>query len=143
MSISIHSFGIIPIQRRQGKLFILLVKHVTGHYWGFPKGKAQEGEVPHETAKRELLEETGLEIKEMISGRLFHETYNFENKGQNFHKEVVYFPALVTGEAVVSHPEEVEDIKWCHLDQLETTLTYGPSRQVAKDFKHWVSEMNL
>ena len=70
-------------------MFILLVKHKNGHYWGFPKGKAESGEVPHETAKRELREETGLEIKEMISGRLFHETYSFEKGDQKFHKEVV------------------------------------------------------
>ena len=143
MITNIHSFGIIPIQKKQGKIFILLVKHVNGHYWGFPKGKALEGEVPHETARRELLEETGLEIREMISGRLFHESYEFENDGQKFLKEVVYFPALVSGEAESSHPEEVEDVKWCALEQLETFLTYGPAKQIARNFKQWIEEINI
>jgi 8-oxo-dGTP pyrophosphatase MutT (NUDIX family) len=134
---------VIPIKKRQGNISVLLVKHINGHYWGFPKGKAHEGEVPHETAERELLEETGLEIKEMISGRLFHEAYEFEKNGHHYHKEVVYFPALVSGEAESSHPEEVEDIKWCSLDQLENVLTYGPSRHIAKDFKLWIQEFNL
>ena len=139
----INSFGIIPMQKRAGKFFILLVKHVHGHYWGFPKGKASIGEVPHETAVRELNEETGLDVKEMLSGRLFHEEYQFESKGEQFHKEVVYFPAIVSGEGIVCHPEEVQEIQWCPLEQLETLLTYGPSKQIAKDFKNWVQEMNL
>jgi 8-oxo-dGTP pyrophosphatase MutT (NUDIX family) len=130
MTTQINSFGIIPIQKRSGKIYILLVKHVNGHYWGFPKGKVIAGEVPHETAQRELFEETGLEVKELLSGRLFHEEYEFEKEGKSFYKEVVYFPALVNGEAVSSHPEE-------------TTLTYGPSKQIAKDFKQWIEEMNV
>jgi bis(5'-nucleosidyl)-tetraphosphatase len=141
--IHIKSYGIIPIQKRLGKLFILLVKHVNGHYWGFPKGKAHEGELPHETAKRELLEETNLEVKEMLSGRLFHEVYEFERSHEKFHKEVVYFPAITTGEASSSHPEEVEGVKWCGLDELESQLTYGPSRQIAIEFKDWIKEMGL
>lgn len=31
--------------------------------WGFPKGKVNEGEPPHECAIREVLEETGLDIR--------------------------------------------------------------------------------
>jgi 8-oxo-dGTP pyrophosphatase MutT (NUDIX family) len=139
----INSFGIIPLQKRAGKIFILIVKHVNGHYWGFPKGKSSMGEVPHETAIRELHEETGLEVKEMISGRLFHEEYSFESNGESFHKEVVYFPAIVSGEGVLNHPEEVEEIQWSSLDQLETTLTYGPSKKIAKEFRAWVMEMNI
>lgn len=139
----INSFGIIPIQKRGGKIFILIIKHINGHYWGFPKGKPSSGEVPHETAIRELKEETGLEVKEMISGRLFHEEYSFEFEGKHFHKEVVYFPAIVLGEAVVSHPEEIEEVQWCLLEQLETILTYGPSKKIAKDFRAWIMEMPL
>jgi 8-oxo-dGTP pyrophosphatase MutT (NUDIX family) len=143
MNKTINSFGIIPIQKRSGKIYILLVKHVSGHYWGFPKGKAMAGEVPHETARRELEEETGLEIKELLSGRLFHEMYSFEKNHEHFHKEVVYFPAIVTGEVTLSHPEEVEEAQWCSLENLESLLTYGPSRQIAKDFMPWISEMNI
>jgi 8-oxo-dGTP pyrophosphatase MutT (NUDIX family) len=143
MNNRIHSFGIIPMNKKQGKLLILVVKHVDGQYWGFPKGKALKGEVPHQTAKRELLEETGVEIQEMLSGRLFHESYTFEKQGVFYDKEVVYFPAFVSDNALVTHPDEVVQVKWCSLDQLESTLTYGPSKQVAKEFKQWIVEFKL
>jgi len=141
--IYLKSFGIIPIQMRMGKLWVLLVRHVQGHYWGFPKGKATEGEVPHETAKRELFEETGLEVKELLSGRLFHEVYEFEKEGKHYCKEVVYFPALVLGDAVCAQPEEVEGFEWCLLENLEALLTYGPSKNIAQEFKTWVMEKHI
>lgn len=141
MTHSLKSFGVIPIHKKLGKLFVLLVKHVNGHYWGFPKGKTNPGELPHLTAQRELKEETGLEIKELLSGRLFHETYSFEKEGVQVFKEVVYFPAFVTGEAMVAHPEEIEAMAWHELDELEAHLTYGPSKLIAKEFNQWIKEI--
>uniref|UniRef100_A0AAQ4PET8 m7GpppN-mRNA hydrolase n=1 Tax=Gasterosteus aculeatus aculeatus TaxID=481459 RepID=A0AAQ4PET8_GASAC len=35
--------------------------------WGFPKGKVNEDEAPHDCAVREVLEETGFDIKNRIS----------------------------------------------------------------------------
>ena len=53
------SFGIIPIRQTPDGRRYLLVQHRKGH-WGFPKGKAEPGEQPLETALRELAEETGI-----------------------------------------------------------------------------------
>nr|CAG4647972.1 EOG090X07NG [Moina brachiata] len=42
--------------------------------WGFPKGKVNEGEDPARCAVREVLEETGFDISNMISAKVFLET---------------------------------------------------------------------
>ena len=42
--------------------------------WGFPKGKVNEGEDPARCAVREVLEETGYDISQMISATKFLET---------------------------------------------------------------------
>lgn len=39
------------------------------HYWVFPGGSVEAGEPPVETAKREALEETSLELKSETGGR--------------------------------------------------------------------------
>lgn len=48
------SYGIIPV--RDGKLLLLRVYDT----WDFPKGKPERDEIPLDTAKRELFEETSL-----------------------------------------------------------------------------------
>ena len=54
-----ESFGIIPIFCQGDSYSFLLIQHQAGH-WGFPKGHAISGELPVETACRELQEETGI-----------------------------------------------------------------------------------
>lgn len=42
----------------------ILLAHATGStHWDIPKGHADEGESPHETALRETKEETGIDLK--------------------------------------------------------------------------------
>ncbi|XP_077479053.1 m7GpppN-mRNA hydrolase isoform X2 [Stigmatopora argus] len=47
---------------------VLLVQgYLAKSGWGFPKGKVNEDEAPHDCAVREVLEETGFDIKNRIS----------------------------------------------------------------------------
>ena len=45
------------LEKKPTRLF-LLIQHQAGH-WAFPKGHANPGESPAETARREFAEETG------------------------------------------------------------------------------------
>ncbi|XP_069818809.1 m7GpppN-mRNA hydrolase isoform X2 [Dendropsophus ebraccatus] len=46
---------------------VLLVQgYLAKSGWGFPKGKVNEGEAPHDCAAREVLEETGFDIKDRM-----------------------------------------------------------------------------
>jgi 8-oxo-dGTP pyrophosphatase MutT (NUDIX family) len=53
---------------------VLVIYHVNNsHIFSFPRGKARQGESPLETAARETLEESGLDVSEYISeGDGFH-----------------------------------------------------------------------
>ena len=44
----------------------LLVKNINSEVYGFPKGKREQGEKDFETAIREVYEETGLDITNLI-----------------------------------------------------------------------------
>ncbi len=63
--------GTLLYRRGPDGLEVLLV-HASGNYnrrapWGIPKGGSEEGEDLETTARRETLEETGVEADELIS----------------------------------------------------------------------------
>ncbi|XP_043920144.1 m7GpppN-mRNA hydrolase [Protopterus annectens] len=54
--------------------YVLLVQgYLAKSGWGFPKGKVNEEEAPHDCAAREVLEETGFDIRDRISKDVFIE----------------------------------------------------------------------
>ena len=56
-----ESFGVVPVQKTENDWEVFLIQHIKGRYWGFPKGHAEAGETPIESAVRELKEETNLD----------------------------------------------------------------------------------
>lgn len=51
--------GLVLHKTPKGNLKILIVHRPSYDDWSLPKGKADKGETPEETAVREVLEETG------------------------------------------------------------------------------------
>lgn len=80
------SCGVVVFKQEKGKDYVLLVHHNLGH-WGIPKGHVEDQETEEETAKREVLEETGINTS-IIEG--FRESIIYSPK-ENVLKEVVFF----------------------------------------------------
>ena len=57
------SWGAIVYEIRDHHKYFLLVKNKNGKHWGFPKGHIEVGETEEQTAKREIKEETNLDVK--------------------------------------------------------------------------------
>lgn len=64
--------------RREGSAWRYLFLRAY-NYWDFPKGLVEEGEVPLETARREVLEETGISVLSFRWGEIFIETEPYHN----------------------------------------------------------------
>jgi bis(5'-nucleosidyl)-tetraphosphatase len=122
------SCGVIPLMFQQGQWFVLLVQHQAGH-WGFPKGHPDKGETPHQTAERELLEETGLAIEEWLSEAALKEFYVFKLKGELVSKQVTYFLARVAGEVVLLE-KELRDFKWVLMKEAVDHLTFKEAAEL-------------
>lgn len=121
------SFGIIPFQKTSNGLAVLLVQHKNGRYWSFPKGHPESGEEPIDTACRELKEETGLEIDELLSEETLVERYQFTRNGQTIDKTVTYFLALVSG-AFELHKNEIHDARWFSIHDAANIITYDEAK---------------
>lgn len=124
------SFGIIPIHEQDGDRQFLLVHQKKGH-WGFPKGHADPGESPTQTALRELAEETGVTDCELIGNEFFIERYAFINKkGQRVDKTVTFFLGRVNDPSVKVQPAEVQAYAWLDAEGVTERLTFPEAREL-------------
>jgi 8-oxo-dGTP pyrophosphatase MutT (NUDIX family) len=84
-----RSFGIIPVALQEGgpPLFLILRAY---RNWDFPKGGAEPGETPLETARRELAEETGIREFALAWGEMSMDTLPYSGG-----KVATYYPARV------------------------------------------------
>ncbi len=123
------SWGIVPIRLQAGAALFLLIQHKAGH-WGFPKGHPHAGELPLNTALRELREETGIDDCRVADEFVFSEQYHTHKRGRDLLKSVHYFPALVPHRTVHIDRDEIIDSIWLSLDPALERLTYANSREV-------------
>jgi bis(5'-nucleosidyl)-tetraphosphatase len=126
------SFGIIPLKQVEGRWEVLLILHRGGHHWAFPKGHGNPGESPLESAKRELKEETGLDIEQVIQETPLMEKYQFHRHQEIVVKTVSYFPATVKGLLKLQR-EEIRDAKWVPLKGAQEHLTYREARSMCQE----------
>lgn len=109
---------------------VLVVKQTSGFY-GFPKGHVEIGETEKETAIREIKEETGLDIK-IISDKRYTQSYIVK---ENVHKDVVFFLASIENNNEKRQVEEIEEILWIDINEVENILTYDSLKELWKEAK--------
>ncbi|GAM17918.1 hypothetical protein SAMD00019534_010930 [Acytostelium subglobosum LB1] len=138
MIITDTCYGVIPLRRKNGdqeqqqEWEILVIQHLKGEHWAFPKGHPEPNETALESAKRELHEETGLVIDTLLVEQPLTEHYNFENKrGDTINKSVHYFLAQVSG-TLVLQAEEVKDSRWVPINDAHTLLTFDAAKNLLK-----------
>ena len=124
------AFGVVPLRKHSGVWEVLIVKHISGNHWGFPKGKKEDGESGKETALRELKEETGLSVKKFVSQAEITEHYNFFKLGEKVKKSVTYFVGEIIDETLIPQQKELLDIKWVPLFEATSHLTYPEAKNV-------------
>ena len=123
-----HSFGIIPLKKKDNQWQVLLVKHKASH-WAMPKGRPNPNEHPQETAIRELFEETHLKIQQFLFDEVIDEHYSFECNNESIKKTVTYFIAEVVGDVMVQE-EEISDFQWLSLDEAQKLATFPETKNI-------------
>jgi 8-oxo-dGTP diphosphatase len=96
--------------------------------WTMPGGKMEFGEEPHETAARELLEETGMRLR---SCRLV--SVSSEHNGDAHFVTLGFLCDGFEGEPKVMEPDEITEWKWFPLKELPRNL-FVPSRSLLNNY---------
>ena len=92
---------------------LLLLKRSDSGRWGPPGGSTEPGERVEEAAKRETLEETGLEIGEMMLFNVFSGPelyYKYPNGDEVYNVTIVYLARDWRGVVTINH--EHTEFRW-------------------------------
>ena len=131
------SCGAIVYRKYHGNTEILLVRSIKSGHWSFPKGHVEEGETEEETARREIKEETGLDV---LLDTGFRETVTFSPK-RNTKKPVVYFVGMATSHELIPQQEEISELRWHEIGQAISVLTYENDKMIVNKAKAFIALM--
>lgn len=99
---------------------VLLIHRARYDDWSLPKGKAEPGEDPVATARREVEEETGLSPE--VGVELSPVSYK-DHRGRD--KTVRYWVMRDRGDATNFTPnDEVDEVRWCAPSTARDLLSY-------------------
>ena len=134
-----YSAGAVVFTRRGDDITYLLMRSMKGVY-GFPKGHIEAGETEHETAVREIREETGVEVR-FIEGFRMEEEHPIPSK-PGIIKHVTYFLAECAPDAVPSPmPGEASDAEFVGYDEAMKLFYYENNRGILAAAKDFISKM--
>ena len=122
------SAGIVLFQNSHGTNRFLLLNYPQGH-WDFIKGKMEHDETPHETARRETGEETGITDINFIDGFEESVKYEFRFNSDLIQKKVVFFLAK-TNTSKISLSHEHRDFVWLEYEDAMKKVTFDNAKKI-------------
>lgn len=121
------SCGAVIFREEEGGRRYLVIRSVNGHTT-LCKGHVEPGETEHETARREILEETALTVDFVEN---FREVITY-SPYPGCMKDVVFFLGRMTGGNLTCQEEEVAEAKFLPLEQALAALTHPSDRDVLR-----------
>ncbi|MFZ7101678.1 MAG: nucleotide triphosphate diphosphatase NUDT15 [Peptococcaceae bacterium] len=95
-----------------------------GNYWCLPMGKLDRGEALLECAKREVLEETGLDVEELLPVALANVVL------EDSHYLTLGFLAVKwQGVPQITAPREMTEWQWFYYDEIPGPI-FKPSKEI-------------
>jgi len=120
---------------------ILLLQYPQGH-WSFPKGHVEDGEDHHTTARRELLEETGISELTIVPGWTRRTEYTYSRRGSQMKKQVFWYLAT-TEEFMVKLSHEHINFLWLDLKRAKEQLTFDQEKVILSEAGRYIAEIGL
>lgn len=133
------SCGAVVFREENGEKKYLLIRNRRSAHWGFPKGHVENGETKEETAIREILEETGLNVEIIPS---FSQSSEYTIQGK-IEKSVVIFLAKTNETDYRMQEEEIEECGWFSFDEAMKTLNYDNDKRILQEALIFIKNNNI
>ena len=131
------SCGAIVVRRNAENIEILLIRSAKNGHWSFPKGHVEAGETEEQTAKREIMEETSVDV-DICPG--FREVVTYSPR-RDVQKDVIYFLARAKNFDYVPQESEIAQIKWVEINLAHSFLTYDNDKQLVNRAKPLIRDL--
>ncbi|MEM0324887.1 MAG: NUDIX domain-containing protein [Candidatus Aenigmatarchaeota archaeon] len=133
------SCGAIVFYKENDNIEFLVLKYP--NYWGFPKGEKEKNESEIEAAKREIKEETNLDV-EFIPGFRREYEYSYWLHGKLIRKRAIFFLARAKSKDVKISWEH-EDFKWLNFEEAIKLLNFEEDKENLKLAYEFIKKLNL
>ena len=134
-----RSCGAVVYRQIGGMIRFLLIKNRRSSHWGFPKGHVENGETDHQTAYREVLEETGIHIN-IRPDFVTRSQYTIQGKVE---KNVNIFLAGTSDTQTIIQKEEIEDYVWLGYDKAMARLRFENDRNILRRAYEYLKSNNI
>ena len=129
------SCGAVVYTIRGGIPFFLAEHMIQGHT-SIPKGHVEGNETEEETARREIKEETNLDVR--LDTAFRHETSY--SPGEGIQKQVVFFAAEAISQDLKNQECEVSSLEWMDYSTAIRAMTYESDKEVLRHAVAYLSD---
>jgi bis(5'-nucleosidyl)-tetraphosphatase len=128
-----YSVGIILFIKENSGIKYLILKHMQGH-WTFCKGHPEKDEEKQESARRELLEETGIsDISFLFEEAKAEHEYIIRNPDNSILKKVEFFIAEAFSPEVKIDNKEITDYGWYNFAEAKEKITFNGTKEILEN----------
>lgn len=122
------------VYRKDGDGHLFLIEHMRLGHFSLPKGHVEKGETEVQTARREIKEETNLDVS-VDTGFRSVITYS---PYPGIIKDVVFFLAEAVSEELINQECEVSGLTWLPFDEAVRTLTFESDRETLRKARDYL-----